>query len=173
MQNTIKNIFIIILCSYSCCLYSQTDTIKLNEQWWTQNTSENKFIDLLKNNKIDSCLQFFSSNVINEYGIIKLQKELKKLNKYFNKYPNLDNSTYYGQSYNGVGTFGHDNNGNFEKKSSYIFRDKKGNVVYYFDLYYTESSPITIIKNFDSMGFSDLKPIKNVKPIIYKDPPPN
>jgi hypothetical protein len=78
MKNIFKIIVITIFCLFSCELYSQSDTLRLDDQWWTQDTSETKFIDLLKNNKIDSCLQFFSSNVINEYGIINLQSELKK-----------------------------------------------------------------------------------------------
>lgn len=126
---------------------------------------EESFIALLKANKIDSCLVFFSYVVTNKYGIDGLRNELKKLNKFFKKYPNPKNTVSFGKSSYGVGTFGHDNDGDYEKQSLYQFMKKKGNVKYYFSLYYSDKEPVGVIKYYDSEDLADFKPGKKLKPL--------
>jgi len=110
-------------------------------------------------------MMFFSASLVTKYGTDVLEKELQKLNKLFSKYPAPTNSQSIGQSYQGVGTFGHDNDGSYEKKSLYQFMDKKENVIYFFTLYYSDKEPVTTIKYYDSADLNDFKPAKELKPL--------
>lgn len=99
---------------------------------------------------------FFSSTVINKYGKNSLQNDLKRLNKMFFKYPHPANTQSFGQSINGIGSFGHDNDGNYEKESLFQFMEK-GKIVYYFSLYYNDKLPVGIIKYYDSNALTNSK----------------
>ncbi len=164
-----KKLLTLAFCIFSVLMtlqtFGQVDTNAIKAFILKQHPNEEKFIGLLKRNRIDSCLKFFSSSVVSKYGKVNLQKELKRLNKLFLKYPTPVNTPSLGQSFRGVGSFGHDNDGNFEKKSLYQFMNK-GNVVYYFSLYYSDKEPVGIIKYYDSEELTDFKLLKGLKPPI-------
>jgi len=164
MKKLLILIFLTISISWTFQTFGQVDTNAIKTFILNQETNEEKFIDLLRRNKIDSCLQFFSSSVVSKYGKDSLQKELKILNKLFLKYPNPVNTPSLGQSFHGVGSFGHDNDGSYEKESLYQFMDK-GEVVYYFSLYYSDKEPVGLIKYYNSEELTDFKLPKGLKPI--------
>ncbi len=121
---------------------------------------EKDFIQLLKRNKIDECVLFFSPAVYNKFGIDSLKSELKNLHELLLKYPNPENRETVGKSLNGVGTFGHDNDGDYERESFYRFSDINGNVVYFFSIYYSDKEPMGIIKYYSSKNISALMQMK-------------
>jgi len=148
---------------------AQNDTAALKEFIIHQKISENKFIEVLKANKIDSCLTFFSQKVVRKYGSDSLRKEMKKLHNFFLKYPTPVNTPSIGKSSYGVGAFGHDNDETFELKSLYQFMDKDS-VVYYFCLYYSNKYP-TKISFYDSDNFDDspfLMQIRTKAPLLVQ-----
>lgn len=51
-----------------------------------------------------------------------------------------------------MGTFEHDNDGKYELEATFRFMDK-GEVVYYFNLYYSDKEPVGRIKFFDCGNF--------------------
>lgn len=163
MKRIITITFLTISVFATQIAFGQVDTLAIKSFLTKQALDEEKFIDLLKRNKVDSCMTFFSSSVISKYGTDNLQNELKKLNGLFNKYSNVKNTVSLGKSFNGVGTFGHDNDGNYEKSSVYQFYKRK-DVAYYFTLYYSDNEPMGIIKYYVSKDLSDFKPVRKLKP---------
>ena len=99
-------------------------------------------------------MKYFSAAVIKKYGVDSLKKELRHLNNLLSKHiaPKVTHSL--GQSFRGVGTFGHDSDGNYEKKSLYQFMDRE-NVVYYFSLYYSDNDPVAFIKYYESENLQE------------------
>jgi hypothetical protein len=112
-------------------------------------------------------LKYFTAEAIKKYGLDSLKKELKYLATLFSKYKSPKATYLLGQNFRGVGTFGHDSEGKYEKKSLYQFMDG-GNVKYYFALYFNDNEPVTSIKYYDSENFQEpfLKNLKPLKPIL-------
>lgn len=139
-----KNIFTLIFLLISYMSFGQTDSVAITKFLQKQQLQEQRFIDLLKNNKIDSCLKFFSPELINKYGKDSLITDLQKLNNFFSKYPAPEIRYSLSTAMMGVGAFGHDVNGNLELQSSYTFLTKKHKFIYYFDLFFTDQNPSVI-----------------------------
>ncbi len=137
-------------------LFAQTEqefqTFKIK-----QHSCEMVFINFIKQGKVDSCLKYISYSVQNKYGYDSLKREFLKLYKYYRKYPHPTSTGDFGQSTNGVGSFGHNTQGKFEKQSTYQFIDAANKVVYYFTLYYSDREPISTIRFYESKNLSDYK----------------
>ena len=147
--------------------FGQVDTSAIKQFIQKQEPDEQKFIAFLKAGKIDDCMKYFSAAVIKKYGVDSLKKELGHLNNLLSKHiaPKVTHSL--GQNFRGVGTFGHDSDGNYEKKSLYQFMDRE-NVVYYFSLYYSDKDPVAFIKYYESENLQEgfLKNLKPTKPLL-------
>jgi hypothetical protein len=129
-----------------------------------QDSCEKVFIKFIKQGKVDSCLKYISYTVQNKYGYDSLKREFLRLREFYNKYPNPTNKVNFGQSTNGgVGAFGHNSTGKFEKQSTYQFKDAKDDVIYYFTLYYSDREPVSIIRFYDSKELSDYKKFDKIK----------
>jgi hypothetical protein len=109
-------------------------------------------------------MTLLSKQVIEKFGPDSIRIEFKRLNKLFHTYSDVKNTSTVGQSFGGVGTFGHDSEGNYELSSLYQFYDDD-KVVYHFTLYYNESNPVDVIKYYDSWEFSEFKNLRLTKPI--------
>jgi len=162
MTRLLTLFFPIILIFASVQSFGQVDTTAIKNFIQKQEPDEEKFMALLKQGKIDDCMKYFSTGVIKKYGADSLKKELKYLNTLISKYPAPKVTYSLGQNFRGIGTFGHDSEGKYEKKSLYQFLDN-GNVIYYFSLYYSDNEPIAKIKYFDSENFQEPY-LKNIKP---------
>jgi hypothetical protein len=151
--------------------FGQIDTTAIKDFIQRQQVGEEKFIDFLKIGNIDSCMKFFSASVINKYGTDSLKKELKYLNNLLSKNPHPQVTFSLGQNFQGIGTFGHNSDGNFEKKSLYQFMDKDS-VIYFFTLYYNDKEPTALIKFFDSEDLTEdfLKKLKLTPPVLVPVP---
>ncbi len=162
MQKIISVLFFMTVTFFST--FAQADETAVKDFLKKQSPEEERFISLLKKNKIDSCLLLFSLSLKKQIGTDKLIADLKKINAYYSKYPKPKTTPSLGQASSGVGAFGHDINGTWEKQSLYQFIDSNGKVIYYFTLYYDDSEPVGIIKNYDNMDMDNnipiLKPIK-------------
>jgi hypothetical protein len=154
MTRHLRLLFLTILIFTAVQSYGQADTSAIKNFIQKQEPGEEKFIAFLKKGKIEDCLQYFSTGVIKKYGTDSLKKELKYLGILLSKYPAPKVTYSLGQNFRGIGTFGHDSDGKYEKKSLYQFMDK-GNVVYYFSLYYSDNEPVTTIKYYYSKNFFD------------------
>ena len=126
-----------------------------------QQAQEKRFLANLKQGKIQECLEYFSKSVVRKFGIDSLKNELRFLSRCLG-----DNTTYnktqsIGRSNGGIGSFGHDTEGDYEVQSNYSLM-KKDEIVYHFTLYYDDKEPVTKIKYFESKNF--LSPfLKGVK----------
>jgi hypothetical protein len=139
--------FVLILTAISFQTSGQVDTVMIKKLATEQYHVEKKIIALLKNIKVGSSLKYFSANYIKQIGQDSLKELLCKIILDFIQYPDTTHEISVGISKNGIGTFGHDTQGNIELKSSYCFFDKKGNLAYILDLYYNDSGNIGEIKN--------------------------
>jgi len=147
--------------------FGQEDTSSIKSFIEKQQPEEEKFIAFLKKGKIDDCLKYFSTDVTKKYGTDSLKKELKHLSTLLSKYPAPKITYSLGQNFRGIGTFGHDSEGRYEKRSLYQLMDKDS-VVYYFSLYYSDIEPVATIKYYDSENFQEpfLKNLKSTQPIL-------
>lgn len=147
--------------------FGQEDTSAIKSFIQKQQPEEEEFIAFLRKGKIDDCLKYFSTGVTKKYGTDSLKKELKYLNTLLSKYPDPKITYSLGQNFRGIGTFGHNSEGKYEKKSLYQFMDKNI-VVYYFSLYYSDTEPVATIKYYDSENFQEpfLKNLKPTQPIL-------
>jgi hypothetical protein len=141
--------------------YGQVDTSAIDQFLQKQIFAEEDFLKFLKAGKTDSCLNFFSPLLIKKYGADSLNKEIQHLTNLFSKFPAPKQTITIGGSFHGVGTFGHDVDGRFEKQSLYQFISKD-RIVYHFTLYYTDKDPVALIKFFDSTNLTD-NPFKKMK----------
>jgi hypothetical protein len=141
--------------------YGQIDTSLIDKFLQKQIFAEEDFIAFLKAGRTDSCLNFFSPALLKKYGDDRLKREIHHLTNLFSKFPDPKQTISIGGSFQGVGTFGHDADGRFEKQSLYQFKSKDS-IVYYFTLYYTDKDPVTLIKFFDSPNLTDY-PFKKIK----------
>jgi len=166
---SIKILFIIILLSFSGNLLASNDTLIIKKLILERSLIVERIIELLKTKKIDSCLNYFSMNVINKYGNETIHYELEKISNYFDLYSNYyRNSKIIGKTNNNIGAFGHDNNGNYEIESKYTFYDKENNFKFYFKIYYNDIDSIRVITFFDSNTFSPLKTLLSENKINSK-----
>jgi hypothetical protein len=90
-----------------------------------------------------------------------LKKETQHLTNLLAEYPNPKITFSLGKSFQGIGSFGHDTVGQFEKQSLYQFMSNDS-IVYNFTLYYSDQHPVMLIKFFDSPTLTD-NPFKKMK----------
>ncbi len=83
---SIKILSIIILLFISRNLLASNDTLIIKKLISDRSLVEERIIEFLKTKKTDSCLNYFSMNVINKYGNKKLKYELEKISTYFDLY---------------------------------------------------------------------------------------
>lgn len=156
-----KRIFILLFLSIiTFHSFGQIDSVHLQNFLAKQEHEEQQFINFLKQGKIDSCLVFFSSSVINNYTRDSLKFELQKIINLYSMYPNQKNEVSYGKPFEGVGAFGHNCNGSIEKKSEYVFYDSTNVSKYWFELYYTNVGNFGEIIFFEKLSRHNYNQVK-------------
>ena len=132
-------------------VYGQADTAVINKFIYEHEPYEKQFITALKSKNFIKSLTFFTDDAKKNFGTDFLLQELKALSELYKKYPNPEVNYSIGlPSQDGTGTFGHDVNSYIELESHYCFRDNSGKWFYDFNIYYTNSHPVGLIKRFST-----------------------